>query len=119
MWNPARAHPGALRLAAQGRNRVFAVACSIGEPADLLWFGIVTRSQLVKGWKYKAFDGETKLVKECEIVLLAQEGERAMAMLNMVTDGQDWQVPITDDGGIVFSTMHTAIDSDGNKLRRM
>ena len=55
-----------------------------------------------------------KLIKECEIVLIAQEGERAMATLNMVTGAKNWQVPVTEDGGIVFSTKHTAVDEDRN-----
>lgn len=99
---------------AQGANHVFSVARTTGEPADLIWFGVVTRSQLVDGRTYKASNGEVKLIKECEIVLIAQEGERAMATLNMVTGAKNWQVPVTEDGGIVFSTKHTAVDEDRN-----
>ena len=79
-----------------------------------MFYGFVNRSQLNEGRTYKAANGDTKLIKECEIVLIAQEGERGMSMLNMVTSGKNWQVPVTDDGGIVFSTKHTSIDEDGS-----
>ena len=111
--NPARDHPS--RLSQKAFNNGHILAFENGEIADVIFFGYVTRSILVSGRTYPSPSGkETRLLKELDIVLLAQEGERAFAMLSMATGGKIITLPITEDGGITFSTKHTTVDEDGN-----
>ena len=84
--NPARDDPDHLRLKAFGTSQVFApTRGSAGEPADLLFYGFVMRSEIIEGRTYTTQSGQTRVLKEAEIVLVAQEGERAMAVLSMVS----------------------------------
>ena len=60
-----------------------------GQVADLIFFGYVQRSELVHGRTYRSRGGNgSRMVKEIEIVLVAQEGERALAFLSTVTEGK-------------------------------
>ena len=77
-----------------------------------------TRSEIIEGRTYTTQSGQTRVLKEAEIVLVAQEGERAMAVLSMVSGGKTWQVPVTENGGVVFSTKHTVADEDGNGTKK-
>ena len=113
LTNIARNHPS--RLVLKSHNNGQTLAFESGEVADVIFFGYVTRSILVSGRTYPSPSGkETRLLKELDIVLLAQEGERAFAMLSMATGGKIITLPITEDGGITFSTKHTTVDEDGN-----
>ncbi|KZV61311.1 hypothetical protein PENSPDRAFT_671095 [Peniophora sp. CONT] len=113
--NPARDHPSGLVLRSSGNGQMVAVDRSpSGEFADVIFFGYIMRSELVEGRTYTSQAGQTRVLKEIEIVLVAQEGERAFAMLSMVTGGKIITLPVTEDGGITFSTKHTTVDEDGN-----
>lgn len=84
-----------------------------GEVADAIVFGFVMNSSVVEGRTYTV-NNTLRQLKDIEIVPIAQEGERLLAMLSMVTGGKIVSLTITDDGGINFSTKHTAIDESGN-----
>lgn len=113
--NPARDHPSRLVMRTSGNGQMAAIERSpSGEFADIIFFGYIMRSELVEGRTYTSQAGQTRVLKEVEIALVAQEGERAFAMLSMVTGGKIITLPVSEDGGITFSTKHTTVDEDGN-----
>ena len=85
------------------------------EVAGVFAFGITLRSVIREGRTYKNNQGATRLVKEIEIALVMQEGERLLGMLSMVTGGKTMVLPVTENGGITFSTKHTTVDEDGEE----
>ena len=117
--NPARDDPDQLCLRNLSRPSAIGEMYSlkytpVSEPADLIFFGFVASSDLISGRAYMTGSGKARLVKEVEIVLVAQEGQRAMAMLSMAADRKTWQVPVTENGGVMFSTKHTVINDNDN-----
>lgn len=111
---PARDHPSRLILKPFGNGHMFALLnAPEGEFADCIFDGYIIRSELVEGRQYQSSRGMVQ-VKELEIVLIAQEGERSFANLCMATGGKNFTLPITDDGGLTFSTKHSVVDEEGN-----
>ena len=115
--NPARDDPARLCLKSYGGGST--VSFEHGQVADLIIFGYVQRSELVHGRTYRSRAGNgSRMVKEIEIVLVAQEGERALAFLSTVTEGKHVTLPVTPDGGLTFSTKHTVFDERDPALKR-
>ena len=115
--NPARDDPARLCLKSYGGGST--VSFEHGQVADLIFFGYVQRSELVHGRTYRSRAGNgSRMVKEIEIVLVAQEGERALAFLSTVTEGKHVTLPVTPDGGLTFSTKHTVFDERDPALKR-
>lgn len=110
--NPARDDPDDFTFKPMGQQSIFAFKKG-GEVADVVVFGFVMRSNVVDGRTYTS-NNSTRQLKDLEIVPIAQEGERLLAMLSMVTGGKIISLTSTDDGGINFSTKHTAVDEYGN-----
>ncbi|VDB96796.1 unnamed protein product [Peniophora sp. CBMAI 1063] len=111
---PSRDHPKRLSLKQQGPAQLMAFSGSDGgQVADVVFDGYVIRSELRDGRTYEGKRGKMQ-VKEIEIILIAQEGDRAIAMLSMAGGGKNFQFPVSEDGGIVFSTKHTVVDEEGN-----
>ncbi|KZV61104.1 hypothetical protein PENSPDRAFT_671233 [Peniophora sp. CONT] len=85
-----------------------------GELADIIVFGFVLSSTLIDGRSYQTPQGQTRVLKELEIMPVQQEFERLSAQLGMCTGGKIITVPVTEEGALTFSTKHTAVDEDGN-----
>ena len=114
MTSPSRDAPSRLMMNTHGNGQTLAFKKD-GELAGVVAFGINLRSVVVDGRTYTNAQGATRLVKEIEIALIMQEGERFLAMLSMVTGGKNLVLPVTDNGGISFSTKHTTVDEDGDE----
>lgn len=87
---------------------------SAGEVADIVIFGFVLSSTLVEGHQYQTAQGQTRALKELEVLPIQQEFERLTAMLGACTNGKIATIPITEEGALTFSTKHTTVDEDGN-----
>lgn len=111
--NPARDDPDDFVFKPSGQQSILAFKAG-GEIADAIVFGFVMRSTVVEGRTHTAGNNGTRLLKDIEIIPIAQEGERLLAMLSMVMGGKIVSLAITDEGGISFATKHTAVDEDGN-----
>lgn len=119
IMNPARVEPKSLVSKVQGSGATICVkGAGAGEAADLVFFGFVLESKLVEGRTYKNMQGQTRILKELDVLPVQQEGERGLACLSMVLDNKIVTCPITDEGAISFSTKHSAIDEDGNPERK-
>lgn len=115
IMNPARVEPKSLVSKVQGSGATICVkGAGAGEAADLIFFGFVISSNVVDGRTYKNSQGQTKVLKELEVMLIQQEAERGFACLSMVLDNKILTCPITDEGALSFSTKHSTIDEDGN-----
>lgn len=110
--NPARDDPDDFMFKAIGQQSIFAFK-SGGEVADVIVFGFVMRSSVVEGRTYNA-NNSTRQIKDIEVIPIAQEGDRLLAMLSMVTGGKIMSLSVTDDGALTFSTKHTMVDESGN-----
>lgn len=89
-----------------------------GEAADIVFFGFVLESKIIEGRTYVGVQNQTRLLKELIILPLQQEFERSLAALSMVWGGKIITLPVTEDGGITFSTKHTNVDEDGNPTQK-
>ena len=115
--NPARDYPS--RLTLKSHNAGKTVAFKNGEFADLVFFGYVERSDLLLGVASPIFSrNDSSVRKELEITLIAQEGERALSMLSMVAGKEDWALPVSRDGGIIFTTKYAIVSNSDLKARR-
>lgn len=94
-----------------------------GELADIVVFGFVLESNVIEGRKY-SFPGPgqqqttTRVLKELQIMPLQQDFERLLAVLSMVWGGKVINLTVSEEGGITFSTKHTAVDEDGNAEKK-
>lgn len=114
MSSPARDQPSRFMMKASGTGQ--ALVFKNGEMAGIYAFGLVVRSALVDGRTYTDSQGKTRQLKEIEIALVMQEGERFLGMLCMAAGGKNHVLSISGRGGITFSTKHTTIDEDGEEI---
>lgn len=110
--NPARDDPDDFVFKSIGQQSIFAFKVG-GEVADVVVFGFVMRSSVVEGRTYNS-NNSTRQLKDIEVIPIAQEGERLLAMLSMATGGKILSLAVTEEGAMTFSTKHTMIDEDGN-----
>lgn len=78
-----------------------------------VWFGYAHNSNVVDGRTYTNGKGVTKKVKDIELFLITMEGERAFAFNSAIFGGREHVVPVTEAGGIVFSTKHSIVTEEG------
>ena len=84
--------------------------------ADVIVFGFVTKSELIEGRMYNA-SGTSRKLKSVEVNVIAQEGERLLAMLSMAAGGKPMNLTNTENGAISFATKHTAVDEYGDEIK--
>lgn len=90
-----------------------------GEQADIIHLAFVLDSKLVEGRSYTSAQGQTRVLKELEVMFVQQESERSYANISSVlANGKIVNHVVTDDGAVAFSTKHTAVDEDGNPEKK-
>lgn len=92
----------------------------VGELADIVIFGFVLSSEIIEGRTYQSTDrnSQTRVLKELVILPIQQEFERMLAALSMVLGGKIVHLAVTEEGGIAFSTKHTAVNEDGSREKK-
>ena len=117
--NGARIAPDNLVLRPFGTGSAISFkGARAGELAGIFVFGFVVSSNIVEGRSYHTAQGQTRVLKEFEIIPIAQEGERLLATLSMICGGKVLTLPVTEAGGLTFSTKHTVVDEDGNAEKK-
>lgn len=114
---PARDDPADFIFKAMGTSATLSFKKG-GMSADIIVFGFVSNSNLIEGRTYRA-DGGQKLIKDIEIMVLEQDGERLLAMLSMVAGNKTMNLTTSAGGAISFSTKHTSVDESGNQITSM
>ena len=113
--NPARDDPADFHFKASGQSHVLAFKKG-GDWADVIVFGFVTKSELVEGRTYNS-SGTSRRLKNIEVNVIAQEGERLLAMLSMASGGKPMNLTNTENGAFSFATKHTAVDEYGGEIK--
>lgn len=114
--NPARDDPKRHRaIPREGGNGLVGQIGGKGDTTTTLqvYFGYNQENNVQDGRTYTNNKGITKSVKEVEIALLTGEAERSFGFISAVFGGRAHIVPVSENGGIVFSTKHT-VQSDGS-----
>lgn len=93
---------------------------AVGELADVVIYGFVSSSTILEGRTYTTTDRVpvTRVLKELVILPIQQEFERTLAALSMTWGGKNIHLAVTEEGGITFSTKHTAVDEDGSREKK-
>ncbi|VDC01716.1 unnamed protein product [Peniophora sp. CBMAI 1063] len=114
--NPARDIPEDYHFRTSGQSQTLSFKKG-GDHADILVFGFVTKSEVKTGREYNA-SGQTRLLKNVEVNLIAQEGERMLAMISMVGGGKKATLLNAEGGSVTFSTKHTPVDEYGDEIKK-
>ena len=117
IYNLARIRPEDLEEKSSGNgSAIVPKGAPAGELADCVWIGFMESSNLIEGRTYSNTQGQSRLLKECQISPLQQEYERSLAVLSTVLKGKMCTLPVTEHGCITFSTKHSSVDENGNAL---
>ena len=117
--HPGRTNPDRLVNHTYGNGSAISWKhASAGELAGMYMFGFVLESVLLNGRTYQTPQNQTRLIKELKIVMPSPDCERSLAMISMVLGGKVVTLATTEEGGITFSTKHTAVAEEGNPTQK-